>query len=59
MLHKVNKKLDVLLEILLYYEKVKEIISEVTNGPAKVYFDIAQNIFTTVLPLLTNKRKSK
>lgn len=59
MLHKINKKLTIILEILSIYEQAKSIYTDLVNGPGKAYFDIAKNVFSTVLPLLTNKRKTK
>jgi flagellar basal body-associated protein FliL len=59
MLNKLNKKLDTLLEILTYYEKLKVIAVDLVKGPGKMYFDIAQSAFSFILPLLTNRQKSK
>jgi flagellar basal body-associated protein FliL len=58
-LNKFNKKLDTLLEILTFYEKLKGIAVDVANGPGKMYLDIAQSVFSFILPMLTNRQKSK
>jgi flagellar basal body-associated protein FliL len=59
MLQKVNKKLDTLLEIVTYYEKLREVVIDFANGPGKMYIEIAQSVFSFVVPMLTNKRNSK
>ena len=59
MLGKFNKKLDSLLEILSYYEKTKLVISDFLAGPGKTYLNVAQSVLSFIVPLLTNRRKSK
>lgn len=56
---KIHDKLSIILEIVDYYEKAKSVVVAVVSGPGKAYFEIAQSIFSTVFPLLTNRQKSK
>ncbi len=59
LLGKISPKLDSLLEIVTYYEKLKVVIVEFMNGPGQMYLTSAKNIFSFLSPLLTKRRKSK
>ena len=59
MLQKINTKLDSILEMVGYYEKMKVVVIDFMEGPGKMYLNIAQSVFSFVFPLLTNRRKSK
>ncbi len=56
MMQKVNKRLDSLLEILDYYEKIKAVALEFMNGPGKMYIEIFQSVLSFVVPFFTKKK---
>lgn len=58
LLGKVNKKLDTIIEILTYYERVKSIVTDFANGPGKLYLSIFQSVMSYVTPLLTRRKKN-
>lgn len=59
MLHKLSSKLDTLLQIIGYYEKVQAVLKDIANGPGKTYIEIFKTIMSFVAPLLTNNGKAK
>lgn len=59
MLYKINRKVDTLLEIITYYEKIHEIIKSVVEGPGKKYYEIIKTTLAFVTPLLTKSGKDK
>lgn len=59
MLGKINTKLDSILEIVTYYEKMKTVVTDFVAGPGKMYINTAKTIFAFISPLLTKRRTSK
>jgi hypothetical protein len=59
MLNKVNKKIDTLIEIATYYEKIHEVIKSLIDGPGKTYFELFKTGLSFIKPLLTKSGKSK
>lgn len=59
MLGKINQKLDSLLEIITYYEKGKAVVVDFMAGPGRTYLSAIQSVLSVVVPLLTNRRKSR
>lgn len=59
MLAKISRKLDSILEIVTFYEKVRDIVGAFFAGPGKTYVDIVQTVLGLVSPKLTKSREDK
>ena len=59
MLKKISQRLDSILEIVDYYNKAKLVVSDFMAGPGRAYITTIQAVLSFIVPLLTNRRKSK